>query len=92
MAPAGSSSERGPMLFCTASLEVIGIPSASKGSSSSRSSDEELLLPERFRWLRPPTLHAQDQPMVSVIRAELVRGHRPVVVSEARDVGGEEAP
>ena len=28
--------------------------------------------------------------MVSVIRAELVRGHRPVVVSEARHVGLEE--
>ncbi|CAE7308939.1 CCR4-1 [Symbiodinium sp. CCMP2592] len=37
--------------------------SSERGSSSSRSSDE-------------------DQPMVSVIRAELVRGHRPVVVSE----------
>lgn len=26
----------------------------------------------------------EDQPLVTVVRAELVRGHRPVVVSEAR--------
>lgn len=33
--------------------------------------------------VRVAKVKCQEQPLVTVVRAELVRGHRPVVVSEA---------